>query len=465
MSKFRVAAKVIKRRITRIRNFLRRHRNRYFPDRQTRRYRAWISQHLEHRKEIHAGAAPPGLLSILTAVWDGSPVPYLKALADSIRSQNVQGKCEWVLLENGCSHTEILECLRGLQQHTWIKVYRSEQNLGIVGGLRFCLERASGRYVLPVDGDDQLYPDALKVIAVQLERTGYPPILYTDEDKLTTFGVSQPYFKPDWDPVLLGNLAYIAHLGVIAKEEALRLGAYSDPATEGSPDWDLFLRFAAAGHAAVHIPEVVYSWRMHSSSTAEDAHSKSYIMASQQAVLSKFLKAKGMEERFSIENSPFFPGAPHWHFARNHTNPKPMRCVMLTRDTSSHAKAKVSGSYGATTAITVDLHSDPRSLSAFASETASRDELLCLLSEDLVIDNENWGWEALGLFELYPDTVMIGGRIRNAAREIIEAGLQLGYAGLCGSPEHGRKETDPGYFGHVWKQRSVSAVSPGCAVM
>jgi hypothetical protein len=69
------------------------------------------------------------------------------------------------------------------------------------------------------------------------------------------------------------------------------------------------------------------------------------------------------------------------------------------------------------------------------------------------------------LFELYPDTVMIGGRIRNGSGEILEAGLQLGFGGLCGSPDRGRQEPDPGYFGQVWKQRSVSAVSVQFAVL
>ncbi len=267
----------------------------------------------------------------------------------------------------------MLECLNALRQRSWIKVCRSEQNLGIIRGLRFCLEQASNRYVLPVDGDDQLYPDALKIVADHVKNSGYPAILYTDEDKLSEAGVSQPYFKPDWDPVLLGNLAYIAHLGVVNREEALRLGAYSDPATEGSPDWDLFLKFAAAGHTAVHIPEVVYSWRMHSTSTAEDAHSKSYIMTSQQAVLVNFLRARGMEEQFRVENSPFFPGAPHWHFVRKKTDPGQIACLLLTdRETSTHNES-----------TDLDLHSDPRALISLARNLVGHDELVCFLEPGL----------------------------------------------------------------------------------
>ncbi|MFL6451609.1 MAG: glycosyltransferase [Bryobacteraceae bacterium] len=460
MSQFHEAAKAIKRKITLFRHSLRRQWTSYFPDLQTRRYRAWIARHVDNRKQMYDVPLRPGLLSILTAVWDGSPVPYLEALAESIASQNGEGACEWVVLDNGCFRAEVLACLTALRQHPWVKIYRSEQNLGIIRGLRFCLERASGRYILPVDADDQLYPDALQVITAYLDKAGYPPLLYTDEDKLTSTGVSQPYFKPDWDPVLLGNLAYIAHLGVVNREAALALGAYSDPSTEGSPDWDLFLRFAAAGHSAMHIPEVVYSWRMHATSTAEDAHSKPYIMTSQQAVLSNFLAAKGMAERLVIENSSFFPGAAHWHFVRRHTNGKVMRRVMLTR-----SKAQASGDDGTGAAISLNLGAEPHSLSSIASDASSRDELLCFLSDELILDNENWEWEALGLLELFPDTVMVGGRIRNVAGDIVEAGLQLGYAGLCGSPDGGRKETDPGYFGQAWKQRSVSAVSLQCAVV
>jgi hypothetical protein len=60
---------------------------------------------------------------------------------------------------------------------------------------------------------------------------------------------------------------------------------------------------------------------------------------------------------------------------------------------------------------------------------------------------------------------MMGGLIRNERGEILEAGLQLGYRGACGSPDRGRKRGDPGYFGQAWKQRSAGAVSLQCAAV
>ncbi len=233
---------------------LRRQADTLFPNRETREYRAWIAARLNHRAQVYDEPLEPGLLSILTPVWDGSPLPYLKTLASALIAQNQAGACEWVVLDNGCTAKRLRNYLDELRSYRWIQVHRLENNAGIAGGLRSCLERAHGRYALPVDADDLLYPDALRVAAFYIRRFNYPALLYSDEDKIIGAKVYQPYMKPDWDPVLLLNSAYIAHLGILDREKALDLGAYSDPNTEGSPDWDVFVRFLIAGYRAAHIP-------------------------------------------------------------------------------------------------------------------------------------------------------------------------------------------------------------------
>ena len=249
---------------------LRRQADNLFPNRETREYRAWMAARLKLRAPVYNQPLEPGLLSILTPVWDGSPVHYLKTLATGLIAQNQAGACEWVILDNGCADARLLGYLTALRRYPWIQVHRLEQNAGITSGLRYCLERASGRYAIAVDADDLLYPDALSVAAFYLRRFDYPPLLYSDEDKILGAKVYQPYMKPDWDPVLLLNSAYIAHLGILERQKALELGAYTDPNTEGSPDWDVFVRFLIAGYQAAHIPEVLYSWRVHANSTADE---------------------------------------------------------------------------------------------------------------------------------------------------------------------------------------------------
>ena len=237
-----------------------------------RRYNEWMKVHLEQRRQRYAADLEPGLLSIATPVWDGSPIPYLRLLAQSIAGQNPNGASQWLVLDNGCTKPELRSYLDDLaNRYSWVKLHREETNQGIVGGMRACLERATGRYLCTVDSDDLLYPDCLQIVQWWIRKNNYPALLYSDEDKIIGTATVQPYFKPDFDPVLLLNSAYIAHLGVVERATALQLDAYTDQNAEGSPDWDCFVRFYIAGHAAVHIPEVIYSWRMHPESTADDA--------------------------------------------------------------------------------------------------------------------------------------------------------------------------------------------------
>ncbi len=307
--------------------------------------------------------------------------------------------------------------------------------------------------MLPVDADDYLYPDALQVITSFIRQTGYPALLYTDEDKLIGKKFFDPYLKPDWDPVLLLNSAYIAHLGIINREKALELGAYTDPKTEGSPDWDLFVRFLIAGYAAIHIPEVLYSWRVHARSTADDAASKPYVHASQKAALQRFLDTQPDPERFSIEYSPLLGGAAHWYFRRRHDRAPPFVSIALTGSAADRKQ------------VSLPVASKPACLAAFAREAARQNGFVHLVGEDVDIENAEWPWEALALFELHPDTVMIGGRIHNRKGIITEAGRYFGFAGPCGCPNRGKSVLDPGYFAQMWKQRSVSAVSTQFAVI
>lgn len=435
----------VKREIARrLKGTVRRQTDRFLPTRETREYRKWIAERIIARQEFYREPLQPGLLSIITAVWDGSPVPYLMKLAETVAAQNEHGACEWVILDNGCSRSAVCRYLAQLSRHSWVKTARSDKNIGITQGLRLCLERATGRYVLPVDADDWIYHDALRIVTWGLRESGYPPLLFTDEDKLIRDRHYQPYLKPAWDPILLLNSAYIAHLGVVDREKALALGAYRDGKTEASPDWDLFIRFLIAGFRAMHLPEVVYSWRVHAESTADDAASKSYVSESQRAVLQHYLDSVPAGKHFEIENNPLLPGAPHWHFIRSPRDGRRFQTIVLADGTIDGGVQRV-----------LEL----------AQPAAEQGDFVHFIGEDVDLDNREWVAEVLTLAELHPDIVMIGGRIRNRKGLITGAGQYFGVCGVCGCPHRGRSAADPGYFAQIWKQRSVSAVNTQFAVL
>ncbi|MBV8572945.1 MAG: glycosyltransferase [Acidobacteriaceae bacterium] len=420
---------------------IRRQTDRLFPTRETQEYRKWIAHRLAARQAFYTQPLQPGLLSVMTAVWDGSPLRYLKQLAQAISAQNENGACEWVIADNGCSKTAWRKYLAELSAYKWVKIVRSEKNIGIIGGLRLCLKHARARYVLPVDADDWIYPDALKAVTWALKNAHYPALLFTDEDKIAGKQHYQPYMKPGWDPVLLLNSAYIAHLAAVDREKALELGAYDDPATEASPDWDLFVRFLIAGVAAAHLPDIVYSWRVHAQSTADDAAAKSYVGRSQIAVLQRHVDAMSGGEDLEVLNSPFLAGGPHWRILSRSAGTRSFRPIRFLPGTNLETVAEA------------------------ARLAAQHGDFLQLISGDVEIESADWQSEVTTLTQLHPDIVMIGGRIHNRKGTITSAGQYFGVCGICGCPYRGRPLEHPGYFAQLWKRRSVSAVNTQFAVI
>jgi hypothetical protein len=306
-----------------------------------------------------------------------------------------------------------------------------------------------------------LYPDALRIMAWHIEHAGRPAVLYSDEDKIRDEHRRDPYFKPAWDPVLFLNSCYIAHLCAIDRLHALELGLYSDAAAEGCHDWDSFIRFMLAGHSPVHVPEVLYSWRMHGESAALNIESKPYLAASHQHVLGRFLAAQGPADRWHVAPNPLFNGTPDWWFRRDRSGARPLLSVVLG---GNRVNALPRTAYPRHEAVALPLTATPSDLSDVIGGHAEPGALVQLVAADIELEGDEWPWEAIALMELHPDTAMVAGRVFDRSNRIVAAGEYFGFGGDCGCPDVGRAVHDPGYFAQMWSQRSVSAASAILAV-
>jgi len=424
----------------------------------------WQRLHATVRATRVTPVEDEALLSFITPVWN-TPVAFLNELAKSVARQAQRQPLEWVVLDNGSTSAELIDFLdHDLSRQHHVSFIRSPDNLGIVDGTRLCLEHAKNRYVLPVDHDDRLYADAAMVMAQAIVTHRYPAVLYSDEDKLVDDRPSLPFFKPDWDPVLFVDQCYTAHLCAVDRQWALDLGAYTDPACEGSPDWDCLMRFVLAGHAPVHVPEILYSWRMHEGSTALNMAAKSYIHSSQSAVLTRFLDALPKPEHFVLMPSPLFDGTPDWWLRRRHVDPAPLALVSLTRHAASPERFVEAGDYPVVVRATLPMSSPPELLTSVLPKGLTDDALVCLAAGSLDAVGGEWPWEALGIMESHPDTAVVGGRCLDSHSKILEAGQYFGFGSGCESPDAGRPLSDPGYSLWLWKRHSVNAVSSRFAV-
>jgi hypothetical protein len=417
-------------------------------------------QERQQRLREYNVAPRPGLLSFVTTVWNTDPA-YVDALAQSVFAQDGGTAFEWFILDNGTTRQDTLAAMHEIARHPCVRFARTDENLGIIGGMRYCLEHASGRYILPLDSDDLLAADCVRILTTQIVENNFPALLYSDEDKLVDDAHIMAFRKPDWDPVLFLHSCYIAHLCAIDRVKALELGAYTDPRAEGSHDWDTFTRFHLAGHVPVHVAELVYSWRMHAMSTSSNIGAKPVVYDSQMSVIERFLSGAPNPERYSVTRSPLFAASPDWWISRTHTDAIPLTTVLLTGRTATHLPDVPSNDYPNHRVITVPLSGG---LPALAAATRDLQGLVHLLWDQVGIRQPEWAWEAQTMLELFPDAVAVGGRICDQNGRILDASQFFGFGRGCDSPARGQPVSRPGYFATTWKQHSASAVSSQHAV-
>ena len=119
---------------------------------------------------------------------------------------------------------------------------------------------------------------------------------YSDEDHIDTQGTRrEPYFKPDFDPLLILGQNYFSHLCLLRRDLVELVGRFR-VGYEGSQDWDLVLRVLehARPEQVVHLPHVLYHWRAHGESTASSVSAKPYVVETSRLVVQEHLERIGV---------------------------------------------------------------------------------------------------------------------------------------------------------------------------
>ncbi len=231
-------------------------------------------------------------VSILMPVYN-TPGDVLDAAIRSVLSQTYPG-WELCICDDASASPQtvrVLDKYRGLDPR--IKICRSGRNLHIAGATNLAAEFATGEFIAFLDHDDTLEPDAIEAVAAAIEANPCADVLYTDEDKIGEKGAyCDPFFKPDWSPEHLASVMYLLHFFVLRKALFLELGGLRDRYS-GAQDYDLALRATARARQVLHIPRVLYHWRMIEGSAAGNIDAKPKALLAGQAALADFVKGEG----------------------------------------------------------------------------------------------------------------------------------------------------------------------------
>ena len=240
--------------------------------------------------------------SILVPAYETQTV-YMNALIESCIGQTY-GNWELIIADGSVSN--LVKDAVDNYQDPRIRYIKLAENGGISENTNKAIELATGDYFGLLDHDDLLTVDALYEMAHAISDR-HPILAYSDEDKCDSLGKRfyDPHFKLDFNLDLLLTNNYVCHFMVVQADVIRKLKIRKE--FDGSQDYDLILRVVSSlllkekenkdakpvEEAIVHVPKVLYHWRCHENSTAENPQSKMYAYEAGKKALTDFAARMG----------------------------------------------------------------------------------------------------------------------------------------------------------------------------
>lgn len=254
------------------------------------KYEKWIKQNEPSNEELkkmrNTKFKIVPKISIIVPLYN-TPEKFLDELVKSLQNQTYSN---WELCMADGSPEPIVYINKYLKDER-IKYSIIGENKGISGNTNEALKLVTGDYIGLLDHDDLLPVFSLYEVVKAINENPNAQFIYTDEDRIENedkqrYGV---FFKPDFSPYTLNSANYICHFSIFKKELMDKLGGFRSE-YDGSQDFDIVARASEETKNIVHIPKVLYHWRVHQNSTAGNSESKPYAFEVGKKVIKDHIK-------------------------------------------------------------------------------------------------------------------------------------------------------------------------------
>lgn len=460
-------------------------KGRFLPRRQT----------LAAQRALDYGALDWPIVSICVPLYN-TPPRFLRALLDSVLAQTCPNWQLCLADASDAAHAEVGELVRQYQakddyrERTARILYRKIENQGIAANTNAAAALATGEYLGLADHDDVLAPHAVYEMMKAARETG-AAFLYSDE-ALFTRDIRRPvtgHFKPDFAPDYLNCCNYICHFSVFRKSLFGAVGGL-DPACDGSQDHDLFLKLSERA-APVHIPKVLYYWRVHAASTSGGTAAKPYVAdAAKRAVAVHLARtgAKGTvtdglfpstyKVEYAVEGAPLvsilIPNKDHTGelakaldsiFAKT---AYPHYEIIIIENNSTQEKTfryyeAVQAAHENCRVVRYEGGFNFSAINNFAARRATGDYLL-LLNNDIEVESPGFVRELLG-YAQRPDVGAVGAKLFYPDGTIQHGGVFIGIGGSAGHSHKGHPRDSDGDLYRLATAQNLCAVTGACLMV
>lgn len=466
---------------------------------ETMSYQDWIKAFDTIRKSDVAAIkdqisklSDPPTISIILPVYNTDP-RLLKECLNSVLSQFYPF---WELcIADDCSTTpqtrEIIA--QYARNESRIKYVFRKENGHISKASNSALGLASGDWVALLDHDDVLPPHALYRVSQKIIENPQVKLIYSDEDKIDEQGNRcEPYFKSQWNERLFFEQNMISHLGVYHRKLIEQVGGFRE-GYEGAQDHDLALRCVERirPHQILHIPEVLYHWRILPGSTAKQSSEKSYALTAAEKSITNAIERRQLKATVQAD-----PKTSYCRLKYHLPEEAPLVSIIIpTRDGLDvlepciDSVSRLTDYQNFEILIVDNQSSDPETLSYFRKFEKNktirvlsydqpfnyaainnyavkkcRGSLICFLNNDTEVISREWLTEMVA--ELHQrDVGAVGAKLLYTDNTVQHAGVILGVGtkdGVAGHGLLGISKSEGGYFSYAQLSREVSAVTAAC---
>ncbi|WHZ24850.1 MAG: Glycosyl transferase, group 2 family [Nitrospira sp.] len=439
------------------------------------------------RLSRHAGQLPT--ISLVMPVHD-PPLEWLTRAIESVRAQ-VCGEWELCIADDCSTNPAVraeLELWRTIDSR--IHVTYLQQNVNISEATNSAVMLATGEFLLFLDHDDELTPDAVGEVLLYLAEHSDTDVLYSDDDKIDLSGRRYaPQFKPDWSPELLLSYMYLSHVFVVRRALFHTVGAMRT-GFEGAQDYDLALRLAERTIAVGHIPKVLYHWRALPGSTATNGAAKPAGLDAGRRAIAEAFERRGIVAR--VIQPEFASAGKLGIYAHEFPDDGPSVTILIPTKNQAPILRQCIESLGKTTyrnyeIVIIDNESDESDTLTYLRSLPHRvlrigtpsgrfnfstinnraveqvsGEFVLFLNNDTEVKAPRWLSQMIGYAQM-PGVGAVGAKLMFADGRIQHAGVIHGlYHGLAGPAFKLTPAWEHGYLAYASVVRNYSAVTAAC---
>lgn len=463
-------------------------------------YGPWFEKHCPTEKELEQQRkkiweyAP--VISIAVPAFC-TPIPFLREMIDSVRNQTY-GKWELCIVNASPEQEEMAQVLaQYTEEDQRIRVKTLKENLGIAENTNEALRMGTGEFIGLLDHDDLLAPQALYRMVEALNKdkemhtSGTVDVLYSDEDKVTTDLSEhfQPHFKPDFNLDLLRSNNYITHFFVARTSLVQSVGGFRRE-FDGAQDYDFIFRCVEQAERICHIPEILYHWRTHKASTADNPASKMYAFEAGKRAI------EGNLQRMHVDGTVSHTKDLGFYQVKYPVKNNPLVSIIIPNKDQKESLKKCLDSVFEKTAyknyeiIIVENNSTDSETFAYYKELEktsnikivtwesgfnysainnfgvkyARGEYLLFLNNDVEVINPEWMEELLGNCQR-EEVGIVGSKLYYPDGTIQHAGTIIGIGGIAGHAFLNMPGSRTGYLHKASIQMNLSAVTAACMMM